>query len=58
MKDDQHCYLLEKSKIKLQWDTTSHWSELPSSSKNLQTVNAGECEQEEEPSYPIGGNVN
>ena len=57
MKDDQHCYLLEKCKIKLQWDTTSHWSEWLSL-KNLQTVNAGECVEEKEPSYTIDGNVN
>ena len=30
-KDAQHCSLLEKSKSKLQWDITSHWSEWPSS---------------------------
>ena len=33
--------LLEKCKSKLQWNITSHQSEWPSS-KNLQTVNAGE----------------
>ena len=29
--------------IKLQWGITSHQSEWPSSKKNLQTINAGEC---------------
>ena len=57
MKDDQHCYLLDKCKIKLQGDTTSHWSEWPAL-KNLQTVNAGECVEEKELSSTIGGNVN
>ena len=37
-KDAQHYSLLEKSKSKLQWDTTLHWSEWPSS-KSLQTIN-------------------
>ena len=40
-KDAQHPLLLEKCKSKLQWDITSHWSELPSS-KSLQKINAGE----------------
>ena len=40
-KNAQHCLLLEKCKSKLQWGITSHWSEWPSS-KNLQTINAGE----------------
>ena len=30
-KNTQHYLLLEKCKYKLQWDTTSHWSEWPSS---------------------------
>ena len=40
-KDAQHHLLLEKCKSKLQWDTTSHQSEWPSS-KSRQTINAGE----------------
>ena len=36
---------------------TSHWSEWPSS-KNLQTMNAGEGVEKREPSYTVGGNVN
>ena len=43
-KDAQHRSLLEKFKSKLQWDVTSHGSEWPSS-KSLQTLNAGECEE-------------
>ena len=41
------------------WDRTfiSHWSEWPST-KNLQTVNAGEGVGKREPSYTVGGNVN
>ena len=35
----------------------SHQSEWPSS-KNLQTINAGECVEKREPSYTVGGNVN
>ena len=42
--------LLEKCKSKLQWVITSHPSEWPSS-KSLQTINAGECVEEKEPSY-------
>jgi len=33
------------------------WSEWPSS-KNLQTINAGEDVEKMEPSYTVGGNVN
>ena len=36
---------------------TSHWSEWPSS-KNPQTINAGEGVEKREPSYTVGGNVN
>ena len=52
-----HHSLLEKCKSKLQWDITSHQSEWPSS-KNLQTVNAGEDVEKREPSRTAGGNVN
>ena len=34
-KDAQHCSLLEKCKSKPQWDTTSHWSEWPTSKSLL-----------------------
>ena len=34
-----------------------HWSEWPSS-KNLQTINAGEGVEKREPSCTVGGNVN
>ena len=37
--------------------TTSPWSEWPSS-KNLQTINAGEGVEKREPFYTVGGNVN
>ena len=46
-----------KCKSKLQWDITSHRSERPSS-KNLQTVNAGEGVEKRERSHTVGGNVN
>ena len=49
--------LLEKCESKLQWGIISHGSEWPSS-KNLQTVNAGEDVEKREPSYTVGGNVN
>ena len=35
----------------------SSWSEWPSS-KNIQTINAGEGVKKRESSYPVGGNVN
>ena len=57
-KDAQHHSLLEKFKSKLQWDTTSHPSEWPSS-KSLQTVNAdAEGVEKREPSCTVGGNAN
>ena len=34
-----------------------HWSEWPSS-KNLQTINAGECVEKRESSCTVGGNAN
>ena len=46
-----------KCKSKLQWGITSHRSEGPSS-KNLQTINAGEGVEKREPSYSVDGNVN
>ena len=56
-KDAQHHLLFEKYKLKLQWDITSHKSEWPSS-KNLQTINAGEGVEKRERSCTVGGNVN
>ena len=41
-------------KKKLQWGITSHWWEWPSS-KNLQTVDAGEDMEKREPSYTVNG---
>ena len=48
---------LEKCKSKPQWGITTHRSEWPSS-KNLQTLNAGEGVEKREPSCTGGGNVN
>ena len=53
----QHCSLLEKCKLKLQWDTTLHQSEWPTS-ESLQTINAGVGVEKREPSPIAGGNVN
>ena len=50
-------FTLEKCKSKLQWDIISHQSEWPSS-KNLETINAGEGVEKREPSCTVGGNVN
>jgi len=47
----------EKSKSKLQWGANLHWSEWPSS-KNLQTINAGEGVEEREFPCIVDGNVN
>jgi len=47
---------LEKCKSRLQWDTTSHRSEWPSS-KSLQTINAGEGVEKRECSCTVGGNI-
>ena len=49
--------LLEKCKLKLQWDITSHQSEW-SSSKSLQTINAGKGVEKRKHSCTVGGNVN
>ena len=56
-KDAQHCSLLEKCKLKLQWGITSQWSEWPPS-KSLQTINAGEGVEKRESSCTVGGHVN
>ena len=53
----KRCSLLEKFKLKLQWDITSQWSEWPAS-KSLQTINAGEGMEKREHSCAVGGNVN
>ena len=47
----------EKSKSKLQWGANLHWSEWLSS-KNLQTINAGEGVEEREFPCIVDGNVN
>ena len=63
-KDAHHHSLSEKCKLKLQWDTTSHQSEWPSSkslqttTKSLQTINAAEGVEKREHSCIAGGNVN
>ena len=58
MKRSQHPSLLEKCKSKLHWGITSHWCEWPSS-KNLQTINAGESmEKFAFPPCTVGGDVN
>ena len=46
--------LLEKCKSKLQWGIASHWSEWPSS-KDLQTISAGEGMEERELSHTVEG---
>ena len=56
-KDAQHHSLLEKCKWNLQWDITSYQSSWPSS-KNLQTINAGEGVEKREHSCSIAENVN
>ena len=55
-KDAPHHSLLEKCKPKLKWGITSYQSEFLSS-RNIQTMNAGEGVEKKEPSYPVGGNV-
>ena len=42
-KDAQHCSLLEKCKLKLQWDITSHQSDWPSSKKPTNNKCWREC---------------
>ena len=56
-KDAQRPSLWEKCKSKQQWGITSHQSE-QSSSKNLQTIDAGEGVEEREPSCTVSGIVN
>ena len=49
--------MLNKYRSNLQYDITSHQSEWPSS-KNLQTINAGEDVKKREHSCSVGGNIN
>ena len=50
--------IIREMKIKITMTyITSHQSERPSS-KNLQTINAGEGVEKREPSCTVGGNVN
>ena len=49
--------IIREMQIKTTMSITSHRSEWPSS-KNLQTINAGEGVEKREPSYTVGGNVN
>ena len=49
--------LKKKKKTIAECDIISQQSEWPSS-KNLQTINAGEGVEKREPSYTVGGNVN
>ena len=49
--------IIREMQIKLQRGITSHWSEWPSS-KNLETINAGQGVVKREPSCTTGRNVN
>ena len=53
----QHHSLLEKCKLKWQWESTSYRSEWPSS-KCLQTISAAEGVEKRGHSCTVGGNVN
>ena len=57
MKDTQHHILSEKHKSEPLWGTISHWSEWLLS-KSLQTINAGESVDKEEPAYTDIWNAN
>ena len=57
LKNTQYNLLLEKCTSKLQWNVISHWSEWPSS-KDLQTINAGEDVEKRKHSCSVGENVN
>ena len=56
-KNAQHHSRLETWKSKLQWGTTSHWSEWPSL-VSLQITNYGEGVEKRKASYTVGGNIN
>ena len=47
----------EKCKSKLQWGTTSRWSDWSSLKKSLQITNAGEDVEKREPTYTVDENV-
>ena len=49
--------IIREMQIKTKWDITSHQSEWQSS-KNLQTISAGEGVEKREHSCTVGGNVN
>ena len=53
----KRCSALEKCKLKLQWDITSHQSERPSSN-SLQTIKVGQSVEKRECSCTDGGNAN
>ena len=49
--------IIREMQVKTTMKYPSHWSECPSS-KNLQTINAGEGVEKREPTCTTGGNVN
>ena len=49
--------IIREMQIRTTMSITLHQSEWPSS-KNLQTINAGESLEKSEPSYTVAGNVN
>ena len=55
--DVQYYSLLENCKSKLQWDTTLHQPEWPSS-RSLQTINAEEVVEKRKRSHAVGGTIN
>ena len=48
---------LKRMKVSIDWKGYSQWSEWPSS-KNLQTIDAGEGVEKRGPYYTVGGNAN
>ena len=56
MKECSTLLIIREMQSKLQWGITSYQSEWPSS-KNLQTINAGEGVVKREPSCTVGGKV-